>query len=367
MKLAANTAFGLETSLKYELMQLGVKETTAMDGMVFFEGDLNLIYQANLYLRTAEHVFIVLKEKEVHTFDDYFDAVYDIPFEEYLNPKGAFHIHAKSKKSVLMSEKTLQSLGKKALLKRLENKLLEDTFKEEGPVYTIEMKLSENQLLVLLDTSGEALHKRGYRKEAGEAPMKETLAAAMVLMSRYHKNASLIDPFCGSGTILIEAAMIARNIPPGLTRKFIFETFKNFDSSLYQTVKKTAYQAINHEDIKPIQGFDIDKGILEKAKNNAERAGVDEDIIFEERRFEMSKISADFIITNPPYDERLASRKTIDSLYKNIGRTLKMRDRDKWYIISSVQGTEKLFSERATKTRVVFNGPLKARIYQYFK
>lgn len=367
MKLAANTAFGLESALKYELSNLGVTESYAEDGMVYFEGDYELLYKANLYLRTAEHVFIVLSEKKVTTFDEYFDAMYHIPFEFYLHDTGKFDIHAKSKKSVLMSEKTLQSLGKKAVLKRLEDRLNTTVFNENGPLYTFEIKIKEDQLTVLLDTSGEALHRRGYRLDAGDAPMKETLAAFMVLLSRYKGDQSLMDPFCGSGTILIEAAMIARNIPPGLSRSFAFEQLKTFDQSLFQRVKKEAYANITHAEIPMIKGRDMLPSLIEKAKKNAERAGVDDDILFEEARFEMSKIEEDLVITNPPYDERLASKKTIDALYKTIGRQIKTRNNTKWYIISSVNGTESLFNEKADQTRVVFNGPIKARIYQYFK
>lgn len=368
MKLSANTAFGLESVLKRELTQLNILPGAALDGRVFFTGTWETVYLTNLYLRTAEHVYIVLKEAEVKTFDAMFDAISTIPFERFLRVDGAFIVHARSKKSHLMSERTVQSLTKKAIIERLKSYTESETFNETGPRYTVRVIIHHDQMTVELDTSGEALHKRGYRLDTGDAPLKETLAAGLVLLTPYDGTDALYDPFCGSGTILIEAAMRARNIPPGLMRSFAFETFISFAEAPYKSIKKTAYEGIDQTQRLTIVGSDMDGKVLEKAQLNAERAGVEDDITWQHERFEMKKWTNEksFIITNPPYDERMSSPREIKALYTSIGRTFNRLTAVHRYMISSVSGTEQYLAASPTQTRVLFNGPIKARYYQFF-
>lgn len=368
MKCSANTAFGLEGVLKRELIQLGLTPEGTHDGQVFFAATYEDIMRANLYLRTAEHVFIVLKEMPVTTFDELFEAVKAIPFHDYLHLDGSFLVTAKAKKSTLMSERSIQSLTKKAVIESLKASTGQQSFPETGPVYHLRASVNHDIFRLELDTSGDALHRRGYRLEAGEAPLKETLAAGLCLLARYRGNRPLIDPFCGSGTIVIEGAMIARNIPPGLSRKFSFESIKPFSQDTFKAVKKAAYQAIDLAKDVMITGRDMDPSVLMKARNNAERAGVDEDITFEEARFETSKFTNETtaIITNPPYDERLMSMREITALYQTIGRTFKRLNHVDRYMLSSVSGTDQKMGLAPTQTRVLFNGPIKARYYQYF-
>jgi len=368
VKCTASAAFGLEGVLKKELEWLGLHPEKAMDGRVYFDATAEAIMRANLYLRTAEHIYILLEETPLTTFDDLFDTVKALPFAEWIDPSGVFIINAKAKKSTLMSERSIQSLTKKALIESLKASTKRYDFPENGPTYTFRASVSDDVFRLELDTSGEALHRRGYRLDAGAAPLKETLAAGLCLLARYTGKRPLIDPFCGSGTIAIEAAMIARNIPPGLARTFAFEDLIPFSNDAFKAVKKAAYQAINLDKDVAITALDYDPKVLIKAKANAERAGVDEDIDFIEARFEMHKFTnqPSALITNPPYDERLMNAREIDALYKAIGRTFKRLDQVDRYLISSVSGTEQKLGLTPTKTRVLFNGPIKARFYQFF-
>ena len=368
MRCLANTAFGLESALKKELSDLNLNPEGAHDGQVFFEADFKAMMRANLYLRTAEHVYIVLTEKTLTTFDDLFETVKAVPFHPWFGADANIIVTAKAKKSTLMSERSLQSLTKKAVIESFKAHTSHAHFPETGPKIHLRASIHHDVFRLDLDTSGDALHRRGYRLEAGEAPLKETLAAGLCLIARYQGSQPLIDPFCGSGTILIEAAMIARNIPPGLSRSFAFEVFHPFDLTTYQAVKKAAYQAIDLDKEVVIEGRDMDPKVLMKAKANAERAGVDEDIQFHEVRFEMSKIDnvPSYLITNPPCDERLMSAREIDALYQSIGRTFKRLSKVDRYVLSSVSGTEQKLGLAPSQTRVLFNGPIKARYYQFF-
>jgi len=367
MKLLANTAFGLEKITALELEKLGLTPGPIDRGYVPFEGTLEDCYQANLYLRTAEHIYLELLHQKITDFDAFFDAVVALPFEAYFQVDGFFHVNAKTHQSVLMSERSLQSLAKKAIIKRLQTTTDTESFKESGPTYKILIDMYQDHVRVLLDTSGDALHQRKYRQKTGEAPLKETLAAAIVLLSRYQGEAPVIDPFCGSGTLLIEAAMIALNIPPGLMRSFAFLTFKNADLPLFQAIKKTAYQAIRQDDIPILQGSDVDPKMIDIAKANAEAAGVDTVIEFKTERFELKKPEKAFhyFFTNPPYDQRLMTLKQVTPLYHAIGRAIKAQNQDA-FILTAVSGAEALFGFKADKTRVLFNGPIKTRLYQYF-
>lgn len=369
MKLLANTAFGLEQVTRQELIKLGYQPGPIDRGYVPFEGTLHDVYKTNLYLRTAEHIYLQLAHQKLTDFDAFFAAVLAIPWETYFHPDGFIHLHAKTHQSVLMSERSFQSLAKKAILKRLTEKTQTAVFPETGPRYRVLIDNYQDHVRILLDTSGDALHQRKYRLQTGEAPLKETLAAGIVLLSRYHGEAPVIDPFCGSGTLLIEAAMIALNIPPGLMRSFSFTNFKNADFALWQTVKKAAYRGIKQEDIPKLSGTDNDPRMIEMAQRNAEAAGVDSVIDFQVERFEMKKTVKDFhyLMTNPPYDQRLMSLKELTPLYQAIGRYLRSPGAKDAFILTAVIGTEKLLQAKADKTRVLFNGPIKSRLYQYFQ
>ncbi len=360
-------AFGLERVVAYELETLGVEDVMVEKGVCFFDGDDDLMMKVNMALRTAERVYKVLKVQKVLTFDELFNVVEQIPWETYLDPSGAFVISAKSQQSTLFSLRDIQKLTKKALLKRLEMKTSSDIFPETGPSYHIAVHLEEDIMMVLLDTSGEALHKRGYRLQTGGAPLKETLAAALVLLSVYRKERVLYDPFCGSGTIPIEAAMIARNKAPNRERTFAFESFLTYDQARHLALKETLKKEEVTARIAPIYASDNDASMIALAKENAARAGVLADIDFQTERFETKRFEPGhhLIISNPPYGERMQRLKDIERLYEHIGRTFKRLKTYSLFLISSTSSTEKLLDLKPTRTRVLFNGPIKTRYYQF--
>lgn len=367
MKCVATTTFGLEAVCKRELDALGYNILSSDNGKIYFEANIEGLIYANLYLRTADRVYIVVGEQKVMSFDDLFEFVKGMNLKQYLDSDGQFIIDAKSVKSKVYSLRDIQSITKKALIENLKVAFKQEYFKETNAKFRFIMQIQKDQAEFWLDTSGEALHKRGYRIDQGEAPIKETLAAGLVLLSFYEPSRTLYDPFCGAGTIAIEAAMIARNIAPGLNRKFAFESFGFIDRNVVKKVRKEAFLAIDQDSEVHIEASDMDPNMIEMAKENAIEAGVDEDIHFEMAKFEHKVFDAPYgiIITNPPYGERLEDKDKAMTLYHEIGTKMNTLSDYSVYIITSLGGVEKILKRNAERTRVLYNGNIKSRYYQF--
>jgi putative N6-adenine-specific DNA methylase len=368
-KLMAPCHFGLESVLKKEIQDLGYEVLLVEDGRVTFEGDEEAICRANIFLRTAERVLIQTDRFMAKTYDELFEGIKKIEWEKYIPVDGKFWVtKASSIKSQLFSPSDIQRIAKKAMVERLKSIYKVDWFSEEGASYPVRMFLLKDEVIVSIDTTGESLHKRGYRKLSAKAPISETLAAALIMLTPWNKDRILIDPFCGSGTFPIEAAMIAANIAPGMNRSFTAEEWKNL------VPKKFWYDAINEaeelidKDVElDIQGYDLDPEMVKIARANAELAGVEDLIHFQQR--DVSALSHakkyGFIITNPPYGERLEDKKDLPKLYKTIGDRFKGLDDWSAFIITSYENTEKDMGVQATKNRKIYNGMIKTYFYQF--
>ncbi len=368
LKCVAITPFGIESVAKREMMELGFEITQVSDGRVYFTTDASGVIQANLYLRTVERIFLIVKTQEVHSFDNLFDWVASLSYRNLVDPEGQFIINAQSKNSDLYSLRDIQKITKKALIEALKKDFNRTTFTESGKRYDFLVYIQNNIAELLLDTSGEALHKRGYRERTTAAPIKETLAAAMVLLSFYDASRTLIDPFCGSGTIPIEAAMIAKNIAPGLNRNFAFEYIPLFQGPMYKQEKRKALEAIDQDVSLSIEASDVDMVAVEIAKENAYNAGVDDMITFKtaDFRYLMWDTPYSVVVTNPPYGKRIGEDKSLDPLYNDLGKVVKQYNSHSFYILTPFNGFEKKVGKKASKTRVLFNGRIKTRFYQYF-
>ncbi len=365
---SATTAFGLEAPLKREITNLGATVISTHNGSVYFHADKPMIIKANLWLRTAEHVHIVLARETVKDFNALFNFIEALPFGNYLHKDGRFVVNARSNKSSLYSLRDIQKITKKALIESMKRTHPSTEFKEGGPTFGVLVNIQEDVAEVLLDTSGEALHRRGYRTDAGEAPMKETLAAALVQLSFYDAHRVFIDPFCGSGTLAIEAAMIGRNMAPGLNRRFAFEHFSFIPKSLIKSTRKEVLQAIDYEKTLTIYASDVAYDMITIAKENAAEAGVIDDIHFQIADFRHLDFSVPnaVIVTNPPYGNRLGDgANDLEPLYKDLGSIIRSHTDHSYFVITPFIGFENVVGKRANKTRVLFNGRIKARFYQY--
>lgn len=361
--------FGLEAVLKREVSDLGYDIERVEDGRVTFIGDADAVCRANIHLRTAERVLICVGRFKAYTYDELFEQVKACNWEEFIPADGKFWVtKATSVNSKLFSPSDIQSIVKKAIVERMKQHYDVDWFEESGAEYPIRVFFNKDEATVCLDTTGESLHKRGYRTQAGLAPISETLAAALIMLSPWHKDRILLDPFCGSGTIAIEAAMIAANIAPGMNRSFTAEKWTNFiDRQLWYDVIDEAEEEINYDVDTDIQGYDIDPEVVKIAKENAVRAGVDKLIHFQQRPVkEMSHHGKyGFIITNPPYGERLEERETLPAIYSAFGERFKMLDTWSAYLITSYDETEKYVGRKADKNRKIYNGMIKTFYYQF--
>ncbi|MGL5378719.1 THUMP domain-containing class I SAM-dependent RNA methyltransferase [Clostridium sp.] len=365
--LIATTTFGLEGITAKELKALGYEDLKTENGKVYFTGDEMDIAIANIHLRTADRILINMGEFEARSFEELFQGTKNIKWSELIPKDGIMHVNGKSVKSTLYSVPDCQSIVKKAIVKSMSEAYGIETFEESGPLYKIEVAILKDKVTLTIDTSGPGLHKRGYREEAGMAPLKETLAAAMVLISRWKESYELVDPFCGSGTILIEAAMIMQNIAPGMCRKFTCETWPTMDEEIFEQVREGAERAIKHKDIKLI-GYDIDGRILKVARSNAQKAGVSKYIEFQRRDFNefSSSNKYAFVITNPPYGERLGEKEEVFNLYKTFGLFKRRFSAWEYNILTSFENFEGPFGRKASKNRKLYNGKLKCYYYQYF-
>ena len=366
--MIATAAFGIESVVGQELKELGFEDVVIENGRCLFKTDEEGICKANLWLRSAERVFINVGSFKALTFTELFDKVEAIPWEKYIPANGKFPVNAKSVKSKIFSLSDIQSISKKAMVKRLGKVYDISWFEETGSEFPIHVAFLKDEVTVSIDTSGTGLHKRGYREVGNEAPLKETLAAALVKISRWKPFIPLIDPMCGSGTILIEAAMIARNIAPGLNRKFISEGWEFIPKETWKKVRQEAYQAIDLDTPLHIQGFDINQRSVKIAMQNAEKAGLEDDIHFQVRDAKdlSSSKQYGYIITNPPYGERLSDQREVEMVYKMMGKSYGKLDTWSKYILTSHENFERCFGEKATKNRKLYNGRIKTYFYQYF-
>lgn len=368
-KLMAPCHFGLEAVLKREITDLGYEILSVEDGRVTFEGDAQAICRANIFLRTAERILIQAGRFKAETYDELFEGIKSIEWEKLIPVDGKFWVtKASSIKSKLFSPSDIQRIVKKAMVERLKEKYNVTWFEEKGAQYPVRVFMFKDEAVVGMDTTGDSLHKRGYRKLSSKAPISETLAAALIMLTPWNKDRILLDPFCGSGTFPIEAAMMAANIAPGMNRSFTAEYWRNIIN------KKEWYNAVNEAndmtDINvdtDIQGYDIDDDMVGIARQNARMAGVDKLIHFQRR--DIRDLSHNkkygFIITNPPYGERLEEKANLPMLYKTIGERFKNLQDWSAYIITSYEDTEKYMGIKADRNRKIYNGMIKTYYYQF--
>lgn len=368
-KLMAPCHFGLEAVLKREIIDLGYEVTLVEDGRVTFEGDIEAICRANVFLRTAERILIVAARFKAETYDELFEKTKAVEWEEFIPADGKFWVtKASSVKSKLFSPKDIQSIVKKAMVERLKTVYGISWFSEEGASFPLRVFMFKDEAIMGIDTSGDSLHKRGYRLLSSKAPISETLAAALIMLTPWNKDRILVDPFCGSGTFPIEAALIATNTAPGMNREFTAEQWKNLipKKEWYEVIKE-AHDLINTNVELDIQGYDLDNDMVKIARRNAERAGVNDLIHFQCR--DVKDLSHNkkygFIITNPPYGERLEEKKDLPLLYKTIGDRFKSLDSWSAFIISSYEKVEEDMGIKATKNRKIYNGMIKTYYYQF--
>lgn len=368
IKLIATSTFGLEEMVKLEVKKLGYENLEVENGRVTFEADLAAIPKANLWLRTADRVLLKMGEFEATSFEELFQQTRALPWETWIPENGKFSVSGKSIKSQLFSVSDCQAIVKKAIVERLKETYHVDWFSEDGPEYPVEVALLKDRTTLTIDTSGAGLHKRGYREHALEAPLKETLAAAMVLLSRWREDRVLIDPLCGSGTILIEAAMIGRNMAPGLQRSFVSEGWPIIPRQLWKDARAEALKAIRQDERINIIGYDVDEKAIMIAKENAHRAGVDDCISFVAKDIEKMRTDAKYgyIICNPPYGERLGEKEEVEKLYKRMGQIFNKLETWSVYVITSNEEFEQLYGKRSSKKRKLYNGRIKVDYYQFF-
>lgn len=369
LNLIATTTFGLEAVVKREALKLGFKNIKASDGKVEFEGDEASIPKANIWFRCADRILLKLGEFEALSFEELFEKTKALPWEEWITKEGKFTVTGKSIKSQLFSVPDCQAIVKKAVVEKMKQKYSDiEWFEETGEEYTIQVALLKDIATITIDTSGSGLHKRGYRETAVEAPLKETLSAAMIELSYWKKERILLDPFCGSGTIAIEAALIAKNIAPGLKREFASEQWPRIGKKLWEDEKKVAYNSINSEFIPKIYASDIDDRAVEIAKINAKKAGVSDCIEFSVMDFEDINITERYgiVICNPPYGERIGNFRDVQNISKKLG--IMFRSQPTWsvYVITSDENFEKIYGSKADNKRKLFNGRIKTDYYQYY-
>lgn len=369
MELIAPCHFGLEAVLKREIIDIGYEIAEVEDGRVTFYGDWEAVCRANIFLRTAERVLLKVGNFHAVTFEELFEKTKVLPWERYIPKNGKFWVaKAASVKSKLYSPSDIQSIMKKAMVNRLSEHYHIEWFAEDGASYPVRVFLKKDVVTVGIDTSGVSLHKRGYREVSGKAPITETLACALIMLTPWKKDRILVDPFCGSGTFPIEAAMIAANIAPGMNRSFTAESWTNLISKKlwYETVDEANDLIVDKVDT-DIQGYDIDGSVIKIARRNAAEAGVEHLIHFQERdvRALSHPKKYGFVITNPPYGERLEEKKNLPELYRAFGQSFRKLDSWSAYMITSYEEAEKYFGRKADKNRKIYNGMLKTYFYQF--
>ena len=368
-ELIAPCHFGMESVLKREITDLGYDITEVADGRVTFFGDEDALCRANIFLRTAERILIKIGSFHAETFEELFQGTKNLPWEEYIPKDGKFWVaKAASVKSKLFSPSDIQSIMKKAMVERLKAQYEISWFPEDGENFPVRVFLMKDEVTVGLDSTGESLHKRGYRKLTAKAPIAENLAAALIELTPWNAGRILVDPFCGSGTFPIEAAMLAANMAPGMKRHFLAEKWENLiPIRHFQDAKEEAADLVDLSVETDIQGYDIDGEIIKAARANAKMAGVDHLIHFQQRP--VSELSHPkkygFVITNPPYGERIEDRANLPALYTEIGQAFSRLDSWSEYVITSYEDAEKYIGRKADKNRKIYNGMIKTYYYQF--
>ncbi len=368
-QLTAPCMFGLEALVKREVQDLGYKLVKVTDGRITFEGDSMAICRSNLWLRVAERVLIDVAEFKATSFEELFQGIKKIPWENYIPEDGKFWVKkASSIKSKLYSPTDIQSIVKKAAVERMKEAYNTTTIKETGANYPIRIFIHKDMVYVSLDTSGHGLHKRGYRKMVAKAPIRETLGAALVMLSPWNPDRVLVDPFCGSGTIPIEAAMIGANIAPGLNREFDAEEWSNLiPRKQWMEAVDEANKAIKTDVELNIQGFDIDHKVVDVARDCAANAYVDGYIHFQDRPVKdfMTKKHYGVVVTNPPYGERLEDAESVAIIYNDMGTVFSKLEDWSFQIVTSFEEFERYYGKKATKNRKLYNGMIKSYVYTY--
>lgn len=368
-EMIAPCHFGMESVLKREIVDLGYDITEVADGRVTFFGDEEALCRANIFLRTAERILIKVGSFHAETFEELFQGTRNLPWEQYIPVDGKFWVaKAASVKSKLFSPSDIQSIMKKAMVERLKGIYHVNWFDENGAAFPIRVFLMKDEVVVGLDSTGESLHKRGYRRLTAKAPIAENLAAALIMLTPWNKDRILVDPFCGSGTIPIEAAMMAANMAPGMNRSFTAESWQHI------VAKRNWYDALDEAnelldlnvDV-DIQGYDIDDEMVSIARENAKSAGVDKLIHFQRRSVEQLSHPKKygFLITNPPYGERLQDKAQMPALYQLIGERYRLLDSWSMYLITAYEQAEKDIGRKADKNRKIYNGMMKTYYYQF--
>ncbi|GGN56244.1 THUMP domain-containing class I SAM-dependent RNA methyltransferase [Oceanobacillus indicireducens] len=368
VKLLATAAMGLESIVAMEVKQLGY-EVEVDNGKVIFEAPISAIPRCNLWLRTADRVKIIVGEFEAKTFDELFEGTKALNWENYIAEDGQFPVSGKSVKSTLYSVPDCQAIVKKAIAERLKLKYgMVSKMPETGALFKVEISLLNDVATLTLDTSGAGLHKRGYRVGQGEAPLKETLAAALVLLTNWKPDEPFIDPFCGSGTIPIEAALIGQNIAPGFNREFVSEKWSWIRSKFWDEALIEAEDLANYDQPLDITGSDISHKMIQAASENAIEAGLSDLVTWKQMQVADLSIQKEngYLVSNPPYGERLNERDEVIQMYNDLGQV--MRNYPSWsvYIITAFEAFEKQYGQQATKKRKLFNGFIQTNYYQYF-
>ncbi|WP_033828654.1 THUMP domain-containing class I SAM-dependent RNA methyltransferase [Bacillus andreraoultii] len=367
-KLLATSPMGIEAIVAKEVRDLGY-DCQVENGKITYVGDALAIARSNLWLRTADRVKIVIGEFKATTFDQLFEGTKTLPWELFINEDSEFPVSGKSVKSTLHSVPDCQAIVKKAIVDRLKSKYRNTIwFKETGPKVPIEVSILKDRVTLTIDTSGTGLHKRGYRAYQGEAPLKETLAAALILLTNWTSDRPFVDLFCGSGTIPIEAALIGQNIAPGFNREFISEKWLWMDSKVWDEARIEAEDLANYDCPLQIFGSDIDHKMVDIAKANALEAGLGDLIEFKQMQATdfRTELQYGVVVSNPPYGERLGEREKVEKLYQDLGVTLQALDTWSIYMITSNEKFEQLVGKKATKKRKLFNGFIKTDYYQYY-
>lgn len=369
IQLVAPCHFGMEAVLKREIYDLGYEITKVEDGRVTFEGDEEAICRSNIFLRTAERVMVQIGRFHATTFDELYENMKALPWEKWIPQDGKFWVKkASSVKSKLFSASDIQSICKKAMVDRLKMTYHTDWFEEDGASFPVRVFLLKDEVTVALDTTGEPLHKRGYRTWTSKAPISETLAAALIMLTPWRADRILVDPFCGSGTFLIEAAMMAANMAPGMNRFFTAEAWTHvIPKQLWYDTVEEAQEMVDLDVETDLQGYDLDPDMIKIARANAKQAGVEKLIHFQQRDVADLKHSKKygFIITNPPYGERLEEKKDLPALYTTIGEVYRNLDAWSLYMITSYEEAERYIGRKADKNRKLYNGMIRTYFYQF--
>ncbi|MDD7362583.1 MAG: class I SAM-dependent RNA methyltransferase [Peptoniphilus sp.] len=367
INLEATANIGMEAVLKREIQALGLENIRVSDGLVSMSGEMEDIARLNLHLRTAERVHWVLKRFRATTFTELFDGVYDLPWPDIMPRTANFVTEAKSKKSGLFSLSDIQRISEKAIVNKMQTRYKTEWFEKNGARYRIGIRIVDDIATIYIDTSGDGLHNRGYRQRSVKAPLTETLASGLVQLSYWNKNRMLVDPFCGSGTILIEAILLARHIAPGLNRRFDFE-YWNAKGTNAKEMRKEAFEMIDYDSKLELYGFDVDPKAIEASRINLDGLGLSDDVTLIEKDIAELDLAGDYgvIITNPPYGKRIEDRESVRDLNRSLGDLCRALPTWSHYIITADRGFEKGYGKKADRKRKLFNGNIRTDYYQYY-